>query len=183
MQSRKMNWLRRWSRVVPVAVVAMGMASFAMPDGADAATGYCYGYQATISGSGVIWGTAGNDIIAGSDLNDNINGLGGNDIICGRGGNDIISGSAGNDRILGDLGNDALYGNDGNDRISGGPGDDQMFGNAHNDFLNGNEGNDLGYDQCSDDGNENGRQCQKSLASFAVHTTPFDLAKGRIITK
>lgn len=142
MQTRKLNWFRRWSRVVPVAVVAMGMASFGMPAGADAATGYCYGYPATISGSGVIWGTAGNDVIVGSDIQDNINGLGGNDIICGRGGNDIISGSAGNDRILGDLGDDALYGHEGNDRTSGGPGDDQLFGHAGDDFLNGNEGND-----------------------------------------
>src|SRR5437763_5346110 len=49
----------------------------------------------TITGSGVINGTAGDDIIYGSPGADTINGLGGNDLICGLGGADTIDGGTG----------------------------------------------------------------------------------------
>ena len=60
----------------------------------------------TISGSGTITGTAGNDLILGSSGVDSIDGLGGNDCIVGGGGDDILNGGEGTDVCLGGIGND-----------------------------------------------------------------------------
>src|SRR5882762_6069324 len=57
---------------------------------------------ATITGSGFIVGTPGDDVIVGSTGFDVILGLGGNDLICGNGGNDYIDGGRGDDLIAGD---------------------------------------------------------------------------------
>jgi hypothetical protein len=67
----------------------------------------CHGITLTqiISGSGILTGTDGNDLILGSS---------GADIIDGRGGNDCILGG----------GDDALTGGDGSDICVGGPGTD-----------------------------------------------------------
>ena len=68
----------------------------------------------TISGSGVIVGTDGNDWIIGSDAIDTIDGLGGNDCIEGKGGDDIIDGGVnldltpGSDVCLGGAGTDTF---------------------------------------------------------------------------
>src|SRR3954454_18070870 len=67
-------------------------------------------YYVTITGTGTITGTPGNDVIAGSNAADTINGLGGNDVICGRGGSDKIDGGDGGDRIAGDTGLDTIKG-------------------------------------------------------------------------
>jgi Ca2+-binding RTX toxin-like protein len=55
----------------------------------------------TISGSGTITGTAGNDLILGTSGADTIDGLGGNDCIVGGGGDDLIAGGEGTDICLG----------------------------------------------------------------------------------
>src|SRR5688572_10580238 len=75
----------------------------------------CDGQTATITGSGVINGTGGNDVIVGFESNDTIKGNGGNDVICGGDGDDIINGNSGNDRIFGELGIDRIAGDAGND--------------------------------------------------------------------
>jgi uncharacterized repeat protein (TIGR01451 family) len=108
----------------------------------------------TISGSGAIQGTPGNDVICGSAGNDSIHGLGGDDKIFGQGGADNIQGDSGNDLIFGGDGNDNLQGADGNDKIFGGNGNDIMSGGNGNDALVGEAGTDTanggaGTDSCS----------------------------------
>jgi Ca2+-binding RTX toxin-like protein len=68
--------------------------------------------------------TAGDDTIAGYEIDETLAGLGGNDVIDGGKGNDVLSGNAGNDVLIGGLGNDALDGGAGNDVLHGGGGDD-----------------------------------------------------------
>ncbi len=80
----------------------------------------------TVTGSGDILGTEGDDVICGSPGNDRISGRGGNDIISGFGGDDSLSGGAGNDTLFGGIGNDALVAGTGNDFSSAGPGDDRI---------------------------------------------------------
>ncbi|HCR69956.1 MAG TPA: hypothetical protein DIW23_00800 [Anaerolineae bacterium] len=66
----------------------------------------CAGLTLTtlITGSGVITGTAGNDLILTSSNIDTIDGLGGNDCIVGGGGDDNITGGDGNDICIGGAG-------------------------------------------------------------------------------
>jgi Ca2+-binding RTX toxin-like protein len=61
-----------------------------------------------ISGSGVLTGTAANDLIIGSTGADMIDGLGGNDCILGSGGDDGLTGNEGHDVCLGGTGNDVF---------------------------------------------------------------------------
>lgn len=81
----------------------------------------------------VVRGTAGDDVIIGSDEADNLSGGDGDDRIEGRGGNDVIDGGAGNDD---------LSGGDGADTIDGGAGNDDVRGDAGDDVLNGGDGED-----------------------------------------
>jgi Ca2+-binding RTX toxin-like protein len=62
----------------------------------------------TVSGSGTITGTAGNDLILGSSGADTIDGLGGNDCILGGGGDDLITGGDGTDICLGGSGSNTF---------------------------------------------------------------------------
>ncbi len=99
----------------------------------------------------VINGTAGNDVIAGTTLDDIIDGGAGNDRINGGAGNDIIYGGLGADTLTGDAGNDILYGGDGNDGFFGGGGNDTLYGEAGDDNMFGDGGNDILY---GGDGND-----------------------------
>ncbi len=81
----------------------------------------------------IIYGTAGNDNIAGTV---------GDDLIFAKAGNDEVNADAGDDCIFGEDGNDTLRGNDGNDEIHGGNGDDTIRGKDGNDILNGDAGFD-----------------------------------------
>jgi len=78
----------------------------------------------------IIYGTAGNDNIAGTI---------GDDLIFAGAGNDEVNGDTGDDCIYGQDGDDILRGNDGNDEISGGAGNDTIRGKNGNDILNGIE--------------------------------------------
>ena len=70
----------------------------------------CHGITLTqiISGSGILTGTDGNDLILGSSGADSIDGRGGNDCILGGGGDDSITGGEGNDICIGGPGTDAF---------------------------------------------------------------------------
>ena len=115
----------------------------------------CNGLPATIvgtAGDDVIHGTNGPDVIVGLGGNDTIYGGNGNDVICGNDGNDTIYGGNGNDTLLGGIGddilsgengNDILIGSNGNDTLTGGNGDDVLTGGAGNDSLTGGNGNDV----------------------------------------
>jgi CSLREA domain-containing protein len=62
-----------------------------------------------------ILGTAGPDILIGTDANEDLCGLQGDDTIRGGGGNDNLFGNEGDDRLNGGPGDDALVGGGGND--------------------------------------------------------------------
>jgi Ca2+-binding RTX toxin-like protein len=96
-------------------------------------------------------GGYGDDLIVGTNLDQEIFGLGGSDAIWGNGGNDILHGGSGNDYLFaginnsilyGDRGNDELYGDNGDDILEGGAGNDTLDGGNGNDTLNGGDGND-----------------------------------------
>lgn len=94
----------------------------------------------------VMVGTEGNDQIIGGNKSDTICALGGDDYIEG-GVNDgseseYINGGAGNDEIHGDTGSDELY---------GGTGDDIIYGGNHPDLIYGEEGNDTLYGDSNED--------------------------------
>mgnify|MGYP001105368137 CR=1 FL=1 len=86
---------------------------------------------------------SGDDLVLGTNRNDNLNGNRGNDTIDGLGGNDILLGGRDNDTISGGDGDDGIGGNIGNDRIDGGSGNDILLGGKDNDLLIGNLGNDV----------------------------------------
>lgn len=118
----------------------------------------CNGLAATITGSGVVNGTSGNDVIATGNGNDTVAGNGGNDTICTYGGNDAVSAGSGNDYVDGGDGNDAISGGNGidvlkggagSDSLSGGNGNDTVIGGADSDALAGGSGADL----CAGDNN------------------------------
>jgi Ca2+-binding RTX toxin-like protein len=67
----------------------------------------CNGLYLTniVRGSGVLNGTAANDLIIGGDGPDIIDGLGGDDCILGGSGDDMITGGDGTDICIGGAGN------------------------------------------------------------------------------
>jgi Ca2+-binding RTX toxin-like protein len=117
----------------------------------DASADLCFGQPATITGSGTVNGTPGDDVIITGNGNDTVDGLGGNDRICTRGGDDHARGGTGNDQINsgngndntgGQAGNDLVQSTGGNDDLQGGDGDDRVQGGEGNDTLNGGDGSD-----------------------------------------
>jgi Ca2+-binding RTX toxin-like protein len=90
-----------------------------------------------------IVGSDGNDVIEGTNDDDQIIGLEGNDRLFGGKGDDVIEASDGNDRADGGKGDDAIFGEDGNDRLFGGKGEDEIDGGDGNDWLFGGDDDDL----------------------------------------
>jgi len=108
----------------------------------------------TITGSGDIAGTEGDDVICGSAGTDRIAAGEGNDVVYAGGGDDqvpagpggdIVFGERGHDFISGDDGNDTLFGDQGNDAIAAGPGDDIASGSEDTDRVDGGPGTDECY--------------------------------------
>ena len=105
------------------------------------------------AGNDVLIGTNGNDFQYGGDGDDTLFGLGGDDFQIGGKGNDLVSGNndndivfggddddvvlggLGNDFVSGDRGNDLVYGGAGNDIVVGARGDDELAGGAGNDII------------------------------------------------
>jgi Ca2+-binding RTX toxin-like protein len=67
-----------------------------------------------------VFGSRGNDVIAGDGNENVLFGGVGNDNVNGRGGNDVVKGEEGNDTLVGGAGHDTLDGGAGNDRLTGG---------------------------------------------------------------
>ncbi len=97
-------------------------------------------------------GTAGNNRLLGSGVNDFLDGLEGNDSLAGNSGNDLLSGGLGSDKLLGGQGDDIAFGGDGNDTfqgdrgkdsVSGGNGNDKLFGDTDADLILGDAGDDI----------------------------------------
>ncbi|HEX2047620.1 MAG TPA: hypothetical protein VHF27_07645 [Acidimicrobiales bacterium] len=80
----------------------------------------------TITGTGDIEGTEGDDVICGGPGTDRIAGLGGDDLLLGFGGDDFITGGPGDDTVFGGIGTDAIVGAEGVDFLSAGPGADRI---------------------------------------------------------
>ncbi len=104
---------------------------------------------------GNTFGTAGDDIICGTDGPDRIYSLGGDDIVYGIGGADVVFGGDGDDHLMGGTENDRLFGGNGDDLIEGGGGTDDLWGQNGDDQLDaGIESGDiarggLGTDECA----------------------------------
>ena len=97
-------------------------------------------------GGGVtLTGTAGADVLSGSDFVDEIAGDAGDDEISGLGGSDLLDGQDGADSIWGNGGNDSLTGGAGGDMLDGGTGWDVLYGGTGNDVLRGMDGADTLY--------------------------------------
>ncbi|NPC44542.1 calcium-binding protein [Nocardioides sp. zg-1230] len=156
------------SALVPVlALVApLGIAAGAGTPAAAAAT--CDGKVPTIVAvAGVATtGTAGDDVILGTDAGDVIDGGAGNDTICGLDGRDTLVGGPGDDRLLGGLDGeyfpeDSYQG----DLLVPGPGDD---------FV------DLGDDPQSEDGSWDGPgEYDRVSYRDAAGPVSVDLSTGR----
>jgi Ca2+-binding RTX toxin-like protein len=100
----------------------------------------------------ILSGTNGNDNLLGGQGDDQIGGYDGEDDLHGAGGNDQLLGADGSDTLHGEAGNDALYGGDDDDTLYGNNFNDTMHGGAGNDALQGSAGNDnLSGDIGSDD--------------------------------
>ncbi|KGF73231.1 hypothetical protein DO97_01155 [Neosynechococcus sphagnicola sy1] len=114
----------------------------------------------TLSPPNTFIGTPGDDIITGTDdNNDLLIGLAGNDHISGLalndtlyGGDTLDSAGSGNDTLRGNTGNDQLFGSDGDDFLYGGDevntagsGADLLIAGSGNDLLLGNDGDDTLY--------------------------------------
>lgn len=112
----------------------------------------CFGSAATITGSGTIDGTMGDDVIVGSDGNDSIHGKGGNDKVCGGAGDDKLGGGPGDDQVDGGPGNDDLDAGPGNDTLLGGEGDDHIQCGTDEDTADGGPGTNTvvttGFEAC-----------------------------------
>ena len=80
-------------------------------------------------------GTAGDDVLRGTDGPDVVMGLGGADRLLGAQAGDVLCGGAGDDRLSGDNGADRLLGGFGDDVLSGGNGDDRLVGGPGSDVL------------------------------------------------
>ncbi|MER7821086.1 FG-GAP-like repeat-containing protein [Streptomyces sp. NPDC096097] len=118
----------------------------------------CHGLAATITGSGIVNGTGGADVIVTGNGNDSVSGNGGNDTICTFGGNDAVSAGNGDDYVDGGDGNDAISGGDGADVVLGGAGSDALSGGSGNDTVVGGADSDTlaggsGTDVCAGDAN------------------------------
>lgn len=92
---------------------------------------------------GILRGTAGNDVIVGTQGMDLIGAKAGNDLVCGRAGMDRIYGDAGQDTIFGGNDMDIIDGNDGRDMIFGGNANDILLGSDGRDVLCGDNGMDV----------------------------------------
>jgi len=88
---------------------------------------------------------AADEVVWGSDSNDNIETGSGNDTIGSGGGHDTISTNAGNDTIWAGNGNDVIYAGDGDDSVTGDGGDDYIDAGAGNDTVHGGEGENTIY--------------------------------------
>jgi hypothetical protein len=137
--------IARWLRAAAVGLLALALVGAMVTAGWAAPAATCFGERATITGSGIIDGTAGSDVIVGSDSSDTIDARSGNDLICGLAGDDVLVGGLGNDQLAGGAGADDLVG----DVSAGGsqtPAPDPSTGDAvggGNDLLLGEDGDDI----------------------------------------
>ena len=99
----------------------------------------------------VLFGTDKNDEVELGAGNDVVSTYLGDDIVRAGTGNDVILSGSGNDEVYGEAGNDRLWGHEGNDKLYGGDGNDYLHGEDGEDVLEGGAGNDVLYSGDDDD--------------------------------
>lgn len=119
-----------------VAAAALSVLVFVAAAPADDVR-RCQGKVATIVGS------AGNDVLVGTDRRDVIWAGAGDDAVEAGLGSDVICAGPGDDAVAGGRGNDEIRGGAGDDRLFGGHGDDQIHGESGDDFIHGGLGIDV----------------------------------------
>ena len=103
------------------------------------------------SGALDVSGTGNDDVMFGSDFDDNLSGLAGRDILLGGLGRDTLQGGTGADDLIGGEGDDLLNGGRGKDVLQGDDGADTFDFNSINDSRLGNRSDViLDFDQGSD---------------------------------
>tara|TARA_B100001094_G_C18195024_1_gene810151 strand:- start:2276 stop:5320 length:3045 start_codon:yes stop_codon:yes gene_type:complete len=80
-------------------------------------------------------GTAGHDVILGTDQADRLKGLDGDDVLHGFRGNDKLEGGLGNDILEVTYGDNELNGGEGDDVLMASYGNNKLYGGAGNDHL------------------------------------------------
>ena len=149
-----------WPRFFPGDVFTMNASDGGaktnitnLPEADDSRCDWSRQLPCTITGSGDITGTEGNDVICGSPGNDRILAGGGNDVVYAGAGDDQVFAGAGNDIVFGKRGADRIFGGDGNDTLFGDQGNDQLSGDGGDDIVSGSEDVDqvtggTGTDEC-----------------------------------
>lgn len=117
-----------------------------------------------------IIGTAGDDILNGTD---------GNDFVYGGGGNDQIRLYDGDDIGSGGTGDDVVWGDGDKDLVIGGLGDDKLFGGTHADVLSGDDGDDELMGDEGDDTLSGGRGDDRLAGGAGADTIKFSRGDGR----
>lgn len=127
--------------------VAGLLAVLCAPAGLTAPGDRCDGERVThkgTAGDDVIEGTNDRDVVWTGDGDDTIDTLAGEDVICAGDGNDVVRAGMqadriwagrGHDRITAGRGDDVVYGDHGADRIYAGDQSDEVNGNAGPDFI------------------------------------------------
>lgn len=106
--------LRHHRPALALALACSGALLVPVPAGGAGAT--CFGEEPTITGSGYVEGTDGDDVIR-ADSGSEVHARGGDDLVCGAG---LVYAGAGHDRVY--------YRGPGPDvLLAGGPGDDRLF--------------------------------------------------------
>ena len=111
-------------------------------DGIDFETGSLTGYSLQVDR--VIFGTAGDDTLAGDTLSGYIDAQAGNDVVTGSERDEEIVGGAGDDSLSGGAGNDTLVDSQGTNTLQGDGGDDviDVSGASSTATIDGGEGVD-----------------------------------------
>lgn len=142
--------------------------------GRPAQTAGCGTTTNTITGSGLLIGSAGNDLITGGSSGDWLLGGAGDDELHGAAGGDWLFGNGGDDCAFGDADQDRIFGNPGQDRLDGGDDRDLLFGNAGDDTMNGDDAIDLLFGNAGNDlihGNKG------ETITYTLSTTPMVVLK------
>jgi len=129
------EWYGCWSRTAKVSISLDGKAN----DGLNGENDNVKGSVENIAGG------SGNDVLIGSNADNQINGEAGHDTIKGLGGDDYLRGQDGDDDLSGGDGDDDFYNQVGLDKYLGGNGDDTMYDDSVNDgrdVFSGGEGYD-----------------------------------------
>ncbi len=117
-------------------------------------------------------GTNGDNVLTGTEGNDELEGGKGDDLLAGLGGNDELEGGKGDDRLLG---------GDGNDRLDGDKGSDFVDGGAGNDIVKAGKGNDVAnYTLAANPGAHDVYDGGKGIDTLQLTLTSAELARADV---